>query len=77
MKDIHMVQRNLKSLERPFPTFDPVNVPSNPNELFQEWFRIAIKKRIKKFIPYYESILEFLLEGRHHYVSIRLCEVCT
>jgi isopentenyldiphosphate isomerase len=27
---------------------------------------------LKKFIPYYESIIAFLFEGRHHYGSIRL-----
>jgi len=38
--------RNLKALEGPFPQFDPANVPSNPNELFQEWFHLAIKNGV-------------------------------
>lgn len=28
--------------------------------------------KLKLFIPYYESIIEFFFEGRHHYGSIRL-----
>ena len=28
--------------------------------------------KLNKFIPYYESIIAFLFEGRHHYGSIRL-----
>lgn len=33
-------------MERPFPKFDPTHVPSNPNELFQEWFHLAIKNGV-------------------------------
>lgn len=46
MKDIHNLIKNLKSLEGPFPKFDPTIVPSNPNELFQEWFHIAVKNGV-------------------------------
>jgi pyridoxamine 5'-phosphate oxidase len=46
MKNTHKLLRNLKSLEGPFQKFDPTNVPSNPNELFQEWFHIAIKNEV-------------------------------
>ncbi|GIN23236.1 MAG TPA: pyridoxamine 5'-phosphate oxidase [Bacillus bacterium] len=46
MKNTRNLLRNLKSLEGPFPKFDPANVPSNPNELFQEWFHIAIKNGV-------------------------------
>ncbi|VEF47546.1 Pyridoxine/pyridoxamine 5'-phosphate oxidase [Bacillus freudenreichii] len=45
MKDTHKL-KNLKSLKGPFPKFDPTNVPSNPNELFQEWFHTAIEKGV-------------------------------
>lgn len=46
MKDIRKLLKNLKSLEGPFPKFDPTHVPSNPNELFQEWFHLAIKNGV-------------------------------
>ncbi|KAB2331387.1 pyridoxine/pyridoxamine 5'-phosphate oxidase [Bacillus mesophilum] len=46
MKDIQKLLRNLKSLEGPYLKFDPKNVPSNPIELFQEWFHIAIKNGV-------------------------------
>ncbi len=46
MKNTRNLLRNLKSLEGPFPKFDPTNVPSNPNELFQEWFHIAVKNEV-------------------------------
>lgn len=46
MKNFHKLLKNLNSLEGPFPTFDPTNVPSTPNELFQEWFQIAIKNGV-------------------------------
>lgn len=46
MKNTHELLRNLKSLEGPFPKFDSTNVPSNPNELFQEWFHMAIKNEV-------------------------------
>jgi len=46
MENTHKLLRNLKSFEGSFPKFDPTNVPSNPNELFQEWFHIAIKNEV-------------------------------
>lgn len=46
MKDTYKILKNLKSLEGPFPNFEPTNVPSNPNELFQEWLHIAIKNGV-------------------------------
>lgn len=33
-------------MEGPFPNFDPNNVPTNPNELFQEWLHTAIKSGV-------------------------------
>jgi pyridoxamine 5'-phosphate oxidase len=48
MEGTHKLLRNLKSLEGPFPKFDPTKVPSNPNELFQEWFHIAIKNGVQE-----------------------------
>ncbi|WP_336824933.1 pyridoxamine 5'-phosphate oxidase family protein [Sporosarcina sp. USHLN248] len=46
MKDINKLLKNLKSLKGPFPRFDPTNVPSNLNELFQEWFTMAIENGV-------------------------------
>lgn len=48
MEDFRMVLRKLKTLEGPLPTFDPVNVPPSPYELFQEWFQFAIERQISE-----------------------------
>lgn len=44
--DTYKLLKNLKSLEGPFPNFDYTDVPSNPTELFQEWFQFAIKNGV-------------------------------
>lgn len=46
MTDPNKLLSNLKSLEGQFPKFDPSKVPSNPHDLFQEWFHIAIKSGV-------------------------------
>lgn len=46
MKDTRKLLKNLKSLKGPFPKFDPLNVPANPIELFQDWFKFAIKNGV-------------------------------
>lgn len=40
--------KNLKALQGTFPEFDPTDVPSKPNELFQEWLQVAINKGVQE-----------------------------
>lgn len=44
--DTYKLLKSLKSLEGPFPIFEYKDVPANPNELFQDWFQVAIENGV-------------------------------